>query len=120
VVLNKGDLPEDDAWKNYDALRISCTTGDGLNALENEILSRIGKQNLRPENTLAINLRHRDCLRRAFEACDRAHKTMEDAHSPEYIALDLNEALRAVGEVVGTVGVEQILDSVFGQFCIGK
>jgi tRNA modification GTPase len=120
VVLNKGDLPKHHDWKNYNALRISCVTGDGLNALESEILSRIGKQNLRPENTLAINLRHRDCLRRALEACDRARKTMADTRSPEYIALDLNEALRAVGEVVGTVGVEQILDSVFGQFCIGK
>lgn len=120
LVLNKNDLPEHDDWKNCNGLRISCATGDGLNTLESEILSRIGKQNLQPENTLAINLRHRDCLRRALEACDRARKTMQDTHSPEYIALDLNEALRAVGEVVGTVGVEQILDSVFGQFCIGK
>ena len=120
LVLNKNDLSEHPEWKNINAIRLSCVTGDGLNALESEILSRIGKQNLQPENTLAINLRHRDCLRRALEACDRARKTMEDTHSPEYIALDLNEALRAVGEVVGSVGVEQILDSVFGQFCIGK
>jgi tRNA modification GTPase len=120
LVLNKEDLPEHEHWKNFNALRISCATGDGLNTLESEILSRIGQQNLRPENTLAINMRHRDCLRRALEACDRARKTMADTSSPEYIALDLNEALRAVGEVIGTVGVEQILDSVFGQFCIGK
>jgi tRNA modification GTPase len=120
LVLNKTDLPEHGDWKNCPALRISCASGEGLNTLESEILSRIGEQNLRPENTLAINLRHRDCLRRALEACDRAGKTMADTHSPEYIALDLNEALRAVGEVVGTVDVEQILDSVFGQFCIGK
>ncbi|MEY2555054.1 MAG: tRNA modification GTPase [Verrucomicrobiota bacterium] len=120
VVLNKNDLAEHDDWKNCNAPRISCATGDGLNTLESEILSRIGKQNLRPENALAINLRHRDCLRRAIQACDRARKTMDDTQSPEYIALDLNEALGAVGEVVGTVGVEQILDSVFGQFCIGK
>jgi tRNA modification GTPase len=120
LVLNKGDLPEHDDWRNSNALRISCATGDGLNALESEILSRIGNRNLRPENALAINLRHRDCLRRALEGCDRARKTMEDTKSPEYIAVDLNDALRAVGEVIGTVGVEQILDSVFGQFCIGK
>jgi tRNA modification GTPase len=120
VVLNKTDLPEHADWKDCNALRISCVTGDGLNTLESEILSRVGKQNLRPENTLAINLRHRDCLRRALEACNRGRKTIEDTHAPECIALDLNEALRAVGEVVGAVGVEQILDSVFGQFCIGK
>ena len=120
LVLNKSDLPEHPEWKNTNALRVSCLTGDGLGALENEILSRISKQNLRPENALAINMRHRDCLRRALEACDRARKTLDKTFSPEYLSVDLNEALKAVGEVIGTVGVEQILDSVFGQFCIGK
>jgi len=120
LVLNKCDLPEHPEWKNTNALRVSCLTGDGLGALENEIFSRISKQNLRPENALAINMRHRDCLRRALEACDRARKTLDKTFSPEYLSVDLNEALEAVGEVIGTVGVEQILDSVFGQFCIGK
>ena len=120
LVLNKSDLPEHPEWKNTDALRVSCLTGDRLGALENEILSRISKQNLRPENALAINMRHRDCLRRALEACDRARKTLDKTFSPEYLSVDLNEALEAVGEVIGTIGVEQILDSVFGQFCIGK
>ena len=120
LVLNKSDLSEHPEWKNTNALRVSCVTGDGLGALENEILSRISKQNLRPENALAINMRHRDCLRRALEACDRARKTLDKTFSPEYLSVDLNEALEAVGEVIGTVGVEQILDSVFGQFCIGK
>ena len=120
LVLNKSDLPEHPEWKNTNALRVSCLTGDGLGALENEIFSRISKQNLRPENALAINMRHRDCLRRALEACDRARKTLDKTFSPEYLSVDLNEALEAVGEVIGTVGVEQILDSVFGKFCIGK
>ena len=40
--------------------------------------------------------------------------------TPEYLAVDLSDALRAVGEVLGMVDVEQILDSVFSQFCIGK
>jgi len=120
LLLNKSDLPEHADWKNFNALRISCVTGDGLADLENEILSRISKQNLRPENSLAINMRHRDCLRRALEACERARKTSDETFSPEYLSVDLNEALGAFGEVIGTVGVEQILDSVFSQFCIGK
>jgi tRNA U34 5-carboxymethylaminomethyl modifying GTPase MnmE/TrmE len=40
--------------------------------------------------------------------------------SAEYVAVDLDEALRSVGEVIGVADVEQILDSVFSQFCIGK
>ena len=88
--------------------------------LKAEILARIRQQNLRPESAIAINTRHRDCLRRALESCDRARKTLGDKLSGEYVAVDLDQALGAVGEVIGVVDVEQILDSVFSQFCIGK
>src|SRR5947199_2203529 len=71
VVLNKSDLPENSDWKNFHAPRISCATGEGLPELQKEILARITKQNLRPESTVAINARHRDCLRRALESCHR-------------------------------------------------
>ena len=120
VVLNKSDLPEDADWKNFGALRISCLTGEGLPQLQKEILTRVRQQNLRPESAVAINSRHRDCLRRALESCDLARTAMGQGMSPEYVAVDLDEALRAIGEVIGVVDAEQILDSVFGQFCIGK
>src|SRR5213596_786850 len=120
VVLNKSDLPEDKGWKNLSALRISCVTGEGLPRLQTEILARIRQQNLRPESAVAINTRHRDCLRRALESCDRARAALVQGISPEYVAIDLDQGLRAVGEVIGVVDVEQILDSVFSQFCIGK
>jgi tRNA modification GTPase len=120
VILNKSDLPEDNDWKNSPALRISCATGDGLPQLKEEIPARIRQQNLRPESAIAINTRHRDCLRRALESCDRARTALGEGLSGEYVAVDLDQALRAVGEVIGVVDVEQILDSVFSQFCIGK
>lgn len=120
VVLNKSDLPEDIDWKDFQALRISCATGDGLPQLKQEILGRIRRQNLRPESAIAINTRHRDCLRRALESCDRASTALSEGVSGEYIAVDLDQALSAIGEVIGVVDVEKILDSVFSQFCIGK
>jgi Predicted GTPase len=120
VVLNKSDLPENNDWKDFHALRISCLTGEGLPELQKEILTRITKQNLKPESALAINARHRDCLRRALESCDQAATALGEGLSPEYAAIHLDETLRAVGEVIGAVDVEQILDSVFSQFCIGK
>jgi tRNA modification GTPase len=120
IVLNKSDLPENSDWKDFHGVRISCLTGEGLPELQKEILARITKQNLKPESPVAINTRHRDCLRRALESCDRATTAQAEGVSPEYGAIHLNEALRAVGEVIGVVDVEQILDSVFSQFCIGK
>ena len=120
VVLNKSDLPEDNEWRNFPALRISCLTGEGVPQLQKEILARIRQQNLRAESAVTINTRHRDCLRRALESCDRARSALGQGISQEYVAVDLDQGLRAVGEVIGVVDVEQILDSVFNQFCIGK
>jgi tRNA modification GTPase len=120
IILNKSDLPEHGDWKNVEALRISCANGEGLPQLEEELLARITRGNLRPDNTLAINARHRDCLRRALEECERAHDSIKKAVAPEYVAVDLKAALSAVGQVIGEVDVENVLDSIFGQFCIGK
>ncbi len=120
LLLNKSDLPEHTDWYGCGALRISCATEDGLLDLEEKIIERIAQKNLRAESALAINTRHRDCLRRAREDLARAREAFEEGESGEYFAIDLNPALAAVGEVIGTVDTEEILDSVFSQFCIGK
>jgi tRNA modification GTPase len=120
LLLNKSDLPEHADWRGCDALRISCVTENGLGELEEKIIERIAQKNLRAQSALAINTRHRDCLRRALEALERACAAFEEGASAEYFAIDLNTALAAVGEVIGPVGVEEVLDSVFSQFCIGK
>lgn len=120
VLLNKSDLPEHSDWKHHDALRICCVEENGLRGLEEAILARISQNHLRPENTLAINVRHRDCLRRALDSCELAHATMKAGIAPEYMAVDLRAALRAVGEITGVENAEEILDSLFAQFCIGK
>jgi tRNA modification GTPase len=120
LLLNKSDLPEHSDWHDCDTLRISCVTEAGLANLEEKILERIAQKHLRAESAVAINTRHRDCLRRAREACERARAAFEEGTSGEYLAVDLQDALNAIGEVIGTVDVEEILDSVFSQFCIGK
>ena len=60
--------------------------------------------------------RHRAALEEAVASLERA---LEAPH-PELRGEDLRLALRALGRLTGQVGVEDILDSVFRQFCIGK
>jgi tRNA modification GTPase len=120
LVLNKSDLPEHSDWKTTEALRISCVSGAGLPQLEDEIVKRIGQESLQAESSVAINARHRDCLRRALEAGQRVDDALRAGVTPDCYAIDLKEAVTAVGEVIGTVDREEILDSVFAQFCIGK
>jgi tRNA modification GTPase len=120
LVLNKADVPEHSDWNGTDALRISCVAEDGLRGLDDAIIGRIGAGYLRAESGVAINARHHDCLRRALESCDRARAAIVEHLAPEYLAVDLHAALTAVGEVIGAIGTEDILDKVFGEFCIGK
>jgi tRNA modification GTPase len=120
LLLNKSDLPEHPEWTGFHALRISCVDESGLTELEEAILTRLGEQHLRAESSVAINARHRDCLRRALEACDRAAATFDANYSVEYAAVDLRAALGAATEVVGAASDDPILDSLFAQFCIGK
>lgn len=120
VLLNKRDLPEHSDWKHVDALRICCVEENGLEGLEEAILERISNYHLRPESSLAINVRHRDCLGRALDSCEMARRTMKAGLAPEYMAVDLRAALRAVGEITGAENAEEILDALFAQFCLGK
>lgn len=120
VLLNKSDLTEHADWQNVNALRICCLSEDGLRGLEDAILERISQQHLRPESGVAINARHRDCLRRALTSCDLAATTMEFALAPEYVTVDLRAALVALDEITGDANAEEIRDALFAQFCIGK
>lgn len=120
VLLNKSDLPEHPDWQDVDALRICCLSENGLHGLEDAMIARISEQHLRPESGVAINTRHRDCLRRALEACVLAAGTMENGLAPEYMAVDLRGVLRALDEITGQADAEEIRDSIFAQFCIGK
>ncbi|HEY2140288.1 MAG TPA: tRNA uridine-5-carboxymethylaminomethyl(34) synthesis GTPase MnmE [Chthoniobacterales bacterium] len=120
VLLNKKDLPEHPDWRDVDALRICCLSATGLEGLEEAIAAKIQAQHLRPENAVAINARHRDCLRRALASCDLATGTMETRFAPEYVAVDLRAGLAALDEITGAADAEEIRDALFAQFCIGK
>jgi tRNA modification GTPase len=120
LLLNKSDLPAHDDWKKCDALRISCIAGNGLAGLEEAILSKVSEQRWDVPSAVAINARHRDCLRRALAACDQARSAFVQNLALEFVAVDLRGALQAVGEVIGHADMEQILDTLFATFCIGK
>jgi len=67
-----------------------------------------------------INSRHQDALNRAREATLRTIEAMRAEVSLDLVAVDLRIAVSAVGEIVGKTTTEDLLDSIFSQFCIGK
>jgi tRNA modification GTPase len=67
-----------------------------------------------------INSRHQDALNRARMATLRTLEALRAGATLELVAMDLRIAVNAVGEIVGKTTTEDLLDSIFSQFCIGK
>ncbi len=112
VVANKCDLA---AGVGAD-VAVSALTGAGLEVLRARLEAVAREQTARAGPPPLTRARHRAAL---TEAADRL-RTAASADFPELRAEDLRLAMRAVGRVTGAVGVEDILDVVFAQFCIGK
>lgn len=100
-------------------LAISAETGDGVAALLDEVGRRAGRVLDGAGDAVATRERHRRAMVDAANALRRAGEVSGQGHE-ELLAEDLRLALRALGSITGRVDVEEILDRIFGQFCIGK
>jgi tRNA modification GTPase len=67
-----------------------------------------------------INARHQDALQRARIATERTVEALRAQQTLELVAMDLRIGVNAIGEVVGKTTTEDLLDSIFSQFCVGK
>ena len=126
VVLNKVDLPgrlpaESVRGLGEGQVRISCTTGQGIEELKDAIKSLFWSGAVTNESLqVMINARHQDALRRARTAARQTSDALRAGEHLDLAAMDLRIAVNAVGEVVGKTTTEDILDSIFSQFCLGK
>ncbi|MGI9437471.1 MAG: tRNA modification GTPase, partial [Geminicoccaceae bacterium] len=101
------------------ALPISCLTGDGIDRLIDK-LTNLARHAMAPGNLPSLTrARHRDALIDVSAALARVDEAGE---RPELalIAEDLRIATHAMGRITGAVGIEDVLDQIFGEFCIGK
>ncbi len=122
LVLNKLDLGEDPSWAGADAVRLSCASGDGFETLADTIREALHFSDADwGEHAVAINARHQASLRHARTALLAALDLLGDASADtELAAIDLREALDALGEIPGRVDTEDLLGVIFSSFCIGK
>lgn len=114
TVWNKCDVP----WgREREGLKISARTGEGLAALVDVLAGMVRERLESPAEAPVISrVRHRRALEEAEASLARAL----EAQSPELRAEDLRLALRALGRLVGRVDIEELLDVIFKDFCIGK
>ena len=126
VAVNKIDLLPNGPYPrppvDLPTIRISALNGDGCDDL---IMAIIGHaetfQAERGDEMIAINARHANALRHAVESLETAlAKVASQDQADELLASDLRSVLVSYGEISGKFDNEQVLDRIFGTFCIGK
>jgi len=127
AVVNKADLPQKLDLQEICRLvsspvvEISALTGQGLDRLEQAVMDLVLGGAVRTEGEIITQARHHELLVRAGEALHRARELLAPAAPPfELVALELQEALQALGEITGEEVGDAVLDQIFSRFCIGK
>jgi tRNA modification GTPase len=102
-------------------VQISAKEKMGLELLRNKI-DHVVWQNGPPsrEELLITNVRHKEALAQAALSCRTVISGLQQDVSPEFLSMDMRQALAELGKVVGTNVSEDVLSSIFSQFCIGK
>lgn len=119
-VLTKADLGTP-IWADESWIRLSCRAGTGAKALRSLLAKRVDDHvSALKEDTFVTSARHVHALREAKGALDGYFGAMAAGGYEEMLAFELQQAARALVQVIGKVDHEDVLDKVFSEFCIGK
>ncbi|WP_417590049.1 tRNA uridine-5-carboxymethylaminomethyl(34) synthesis GTPase MnmE [Owenweeksia hongkongensis] len=126
VLANKMDLIEDTTLLEKlgdveNLIPISALQKRGLKELETRLTSEIDLGALNSNQTIVTNARHFSALQQSLEDILRVEQGMENNISGDFLAMDIREALKHLGSIIGEVETDRdILGNIFGKFCIGK
>jgi len=131
VILNKIDLDRKlhlkqipYKYERTPIIEISALKMIGIEKLENTLYQIVSSKSRLFEDTdseiVITKTRHIEALKKAIEDLEKARNAINENISPEFIAFDIRNALDNLGEIIGTVTSEEILDNIFNTFCIGK
>ncbi|MCX5750252.1 MAG: tRNA uridine-5-carboxymethylaminomethyl(34) synthesis GTPase MnmE [Candidatus Saganbacteria bacterium] len=124
VVNNKADLQKNKAKASgqADGVSVSALTGEGVDVLEETIYNYfVSKQGFSLDADIVLtNERQVEAITRSQKALEKALDSLSKDMDAEFVALDVKDAVLALGEVTGEVVTDELLDRVFSSFCVGK
>jgi tRNA modification GTPase len=125
LVINKMDLPR--AARHFDIMpgaprvRISALTGEGLEELEEAIVEVVFSGQVQAsDEPLVSSPRHKDILKRALDHVASAQGAHGRGMPADCVAIDLTSAVNVLGEITGETVTEDLLETIFSEFCVGK
>ena len=120
-VYNKVDLIGERREARGEEARIYLSAKSGnVDVLKQQLISFATEQcDMRNAVTIS-NIRHYEALVRAQEAIQRVQEGLHMQISGEFLSMDLQDCLNALGEITGQISSQEVLNNIFGKFCIGK
>jgi tRNA modification GTPase len=125
IAVNKSDLPQEISFDGVvnanECIHISALTGEGLEELKSVLFhSNLRDWKEEREGVIVTNIRHKQALENSCSALERAIAALTGNQPLEIFSIELRDALDSIGEIIGTVTTEDILNKIFSDFCIGK
>ncbi len=113
-------VPVDEERLSYD-LKISALEGEQIDQLKKLMKQRaLENTHYDASSLLVTSSRHRDALQKAQEDVQSALQALEQGMTGDFLSIDLRSALQELGTITGEITNEDVLDSIFSRFCIGK
>ena len=119
VLRTKSDLESKNLKHFENEIDISAVDGSGIDDLKKRILDITKLSNVSSGNVIITNERHKDALTRSSESIKRAICAISN-ETLDLISIDIKQAYYEIGEITGNTTSEEIIDSIFKKFCLGK
>ncbi|SDL70223.1 tRNA modification GTPase [Daejeonella rubra] len=99
---------------------ISAREKQGIDFLKQEILRKVNLHNINTDDVLISNIRHLEALQKTEESLNRVLVNIDNPITSDFLASDIKQALYYLGEITGQVTTDDLLETIFSKFCIGK
>ncbi len=123
-VANKIDLINNSNIRNevvdFADIKISAKHPDTFQLVKDLLYSSVIEAELSTDQTIVSNARHYEALNKALERLTNGLENIHSGISSDLVALEIRQALHYLGEITGAVTTDDLLDSIFTRFCIGK
>src|SRR5690554_4616601 len=121
--VNKAELLDPAQKEALKALNVQFITAKeqvGVEALKDSLLETVNLKNINTNETILTNIRHVEALKNTEEALNRVLMNVDNPITSDFLAMDIKQALHYLGEIVGEVTTDDLLENIFSKFCIGK
>ena len=120
TVANKTDLIKVDTKKISDAIYISAKNKTGINDLKQKLIDSINTNEFLNDDTIITNIRHFEELQLSLSEINTIIEGIKINLTGDLLAVNIRQSLYHLGCITGEITSENLLDNIFGKFCIGK